>query len=126
MTVSTWKKKIREACRQAGTWQSCFAPLADQLAETLAQRDEARDRFRNEDGELLVEQASGKGYRLEKNPMLQLIGDLDRDALAMMRELGLTPRAMRQIKGSVDVEAPVRPAGGTVLELVQSRHKKDA
>lgn len=126
MTVKTWQKKIREACRQAGTWQSCFGPLADQLAETLAQRDEAREKFREEDGELLVEQASGKGYRLEPNPLLQLVSSLDQAALAMMRELGLTPRSMRQIKGSVEPEEPAKPAGGTVLELVQSRHRKEA
>ena len=91
MTAKTWTKKIKDACAQAGTWQPFFAPLAEQLAETLAQRDEARARFREEDGELLVEQASGKGFRLEKNPMLQLISDLDRDALSIQTFISLLP-----------------------------------
>lgn len=126
MTAKTWQKKLREACEQAGTWQPHFGLLVDQLAETLAQRDEARAQFRDAEddlGDLLVEQSAGKGYRWEKNPILQLISDLDRDALAMLRELGLTPMAQRRLRGPAGLETPKAPAEDNVLAFVRAKHR---
>lgn len=38
---------------------------------------------------------------LEQNPMLRLINDLNRDALAYWRDLGLTPAGYRKLNADV-------------------------
>lgn len=95
MTAKSWEKRIRTACENAGTYKNCFDSVIETLAQIMAERDEAKKTY---DGNPVVEHTNqGGNTNLVQNPALRLINDLNRDALAYWRELGLTPKGLRQI-----------------------------
>lgn len=95
MTARRWKKIIKAACESAGTYREYFDHVIDSLAQTLEKRDEAAEHY---DGHPIVEHTNSHGEtNLVKNPALMMWADLNRDALAYWRELGLTPKGLRQI-----------------------------
>lgn len=68
------------------------------LAGILEKRDVAQKAFDDSGGEILVEHTNVKGNaNLEQHPMIRLINDLNRDALAYWRDLGLTPAGLKRI-----------------------------
>ena len=98
MKKGAWKRKITTACRAAGTFRDYFVPVIDTLASILERRDEANDMFKASGGEVLVEHTNKGGATfLEQNPALRLVNDLNRDALAYWRDLGLTPAGLKKI-----------------------------
>ena len=98
MTKGGWKKKIKQACVAAGTWKDCFDPVADTLADILARRDETQKLFKNSGGNPVVTHTNkGGSTNIVQNPMLRLVNELNRDALAYWRDLGLTPAGLRKI-----------------------------
>ena len=95
MTAKGWTKKIRKATRDAGTYKPCFNSVIDTLADILARRDEAREAY---DGNPVIEHTNKAGNtNLEQNPILRMVNDLNRDALAYWKELGLTPAGLKRI-----------------------------
>lgn len=95
MTAKSWEKRIRTACENAGTYKDCFNSVIETLSQIMEERDQARAAY---NGEPIVEHTNkGGNTNLEQNPALRLINDLNRDALAYWRELGLTPKGLRQI-----------------------------
>lgn len=114
MKKATWKNRITEACRAAGTYRDFFLPVIDTLAGILEKRDEAQDMFTKSGGNILVKHTNkGGATNIEQNPALRLINDLNRDALAYWRELGLTPAGLKKI----DEEA-MKPKKQNSLEKV--------
>lgn len=104
-TKSTWKKRIKAACEKAGTYQPCFDHVIDTLAEILTKRDAAEKTFIDGGSFVLVKHTNKNGaVNLEQNPAVRLINDLNRDALAYWRDLGLTPAGLKRIneKGKTD------------------------
>ena len=98
MDVKQWKTKIRKACREAGTYRTCFDAAIDTLADILARRDEAQELFEESGRAILVEHTNKAGAtNIEQNPAIRLINDLNRDALAYWRDLGLTPAGLKKI-----------------------------
>lgn len=98
MTQAEWKEKITDACRQAGTFREFFVPVIDTLAGILEKRDNAQEMFERLGGEVLVRHTNkGGATNIEQNPVLRLINDLNRDALAYWRDLGLTPAGLKRI-----------------------------
>lgn len=98
MTQRQWKKKIKEACTAAGTYRPFFNAVIDTLAGILERRDLAEKSFEEMGGEMIVEHTNKSGStNLEQNPALRLINDLNRDALAYWRDLGLTPSGLKKI-----------------------------
>ena len=98
MKKATWKNRITEACRAAGTYRDFFLPVIDTLAGILEKRDEAQDMFAKSGGNILVKHTNkGGATNIEQNPALRLINDLNRDALAYWRDLGLTPAGLKKI-----------------------------
>lgn len=98
MKAATWKKKIIESCRAAGTYREFFMPVVDTLADILEKRDNAQDAFAKLGGNTIVVHTNKAGAQnLEQNPALRLINDLNRDALAYWRDLGLTPAGLKKI-----------------------------
>ena len=78
-----------------GTYQKSFDAVIDTLAGILENRDRALEEF---DGEMIVEHTNKSGAtNMEQNPLLRLINDLNRDALAYWRDLGLTPAGLKRI-----------------------------
>lgn len=114
MKKATWKNRITEACRAAGTYRDFFLPVIDTLAGILEKRDEAQEMFKNSGGNILVKHTNkGGATNIEQNPALRLINDLNRDALAYWRDLGLTPAGLKKI----DEEA-MKPKKQNSLEKV--------
>lgn len=93
----TWTNKIKKACEDAGTYKPYFDSVIDTLASILEKRDEAEKMM---EGEQVIVEHTNKGgnTNLEQHPAVRLINDLNRDALAYWRDLGLTPKGLKTIR----------------------------
>ena len=98
MTAKTWAKRIKEATISAGTYRDFFDPVISTLAGILERRDMAEQIFKENGCVVIVEHTNKSGAtNKEQNPVLRLINDLNRDALAYWRDLGLTPAGLKRI-----------------------------
>ena len=98
MNKKTWKRRVTEACKSAGTYKPYFEPVIETLADILEKRDEAQEVFETSGGSVVVRHTNKAGAtNVEQNPVLRLINDLNRDALAYWRDLGLTPAGLRKL-----------------------------
>lgn len=98
MKKETWMKRIRKACREAGTYREYFEPVISTLAETLETRDKVR-KYYEESGALPIVMRTNKGghSNMEKNPILVIYDDMNNTALSYWKELGLTPKGLKAI-----------------------------
>ena len=98
MTKLRWRNVIKKASKSAGTYQPFFDSVIDTLSGILERRDMALAEFERTGGEILVEHHTKTGaVNLEQNPAIRLVNDLNRDALAYWRDLGLTPAGLKKI-----------------------------
>ena len=99
MDRNEWENRIKGSCEAAGTYRPYFDDVIHTLAEILERRDEAQKQFEESGSQVLVEHvnARGGGINLEQNPALRAINDMNRDALAYWRDLGLTPAGLKKI-----------------------------
>ncbi|MBR5299125.1 MAG: P27 family phage terminase small subunit [Bacteroidales bacterium] len=98
MTKKAWITKIKKACKDAGTYKPFFDSVIDTLAGIMEERDQASEAFNKTGGAVIVKHTNkGGATNLEQNPALRLVNDLNRDALAYWRELGLTPAGLKRI-----------------------------
>ena len=95
---SAWVERITASALSAGTYRPYFDDVIDTLADILERRDAARALFDESGGNIIVGHTNKAGAtNNEQNPILRLLNDLNRDALAYWRELGLTPAGLRRI-----------------------------
>jgi len=93
-----WVVRIRTCCQQAGTYREYFEDVIATLADILERRDIARELFDASGGNVLVDHTNKAGAtNSEQNPVLRMVNDLNRDALAYWRDLGLTPAGLKRI-----------------------------
>lgn len=98
MNKSDWKNRITESCKSAGTYRAFFDDTIETLAGILERRDLALETFEKTGGNVIVKHTNkGGSTNLEQNPALRLVNDLNRDALAYWKELGLTPAGLKRI-----------------------------
>lgn len=98
MDKKLWKNKIKNAAKKAGTYQPFFDSVIDTLADILARRDDALNVFEKTGGNCVITHTNKGGNQyIEQNPILRLANDLNRDALAYWRDLGLTPAGLKKI-----------------------------
>lgn len=98
MNKAEWKNRIIEAAQGVGTYQEPFDAVIDTLAGILEKRDTAQELFNKAGGQVIVKHTNkGGATNLELNPALRVINDLNRDALAYWRDLGLTPAGLKKI-----------------------------
>ena len=98
MDRKKWVTRIKEVSKAAGTYHEYFDPVIDTLASILERRDKAEELFVKEGEEVIVEHTNkGGATNMEQNPILRLINDLNRDALAYWRDLGLTPAGLKKL-----------------------------
>ena len=98
MDKSAWVERITASAVSAGTYRPFFDDVIDTLAYILERRDIARELFAESDGNVMVMHTNKAGAsNLEQNPILRLINDYNRDALAYWRDLGLTPAGLKRI-----------------------------
>lgn len=101
MEKEIWKDKIVEACKEAGTYQPFYNQMIDTLASILEKRDNAEENF-DKLGRQTVLKHTNKGgaTNIVKNPALVVIMDLNSQALAYWRDLGLTPSGLKRLNAS--------------------------
>lgn len=125
MNKEGWKKRIEEACNSAGTYRREFDSVIDTLAGIMEKRDAAEMAFEAGGSEVIVEHTNkGGAVNIEQNPIIRLINDLNRDALAYWRDLGLTPAGLKRINEMAvkttekesALEAALKKIGGQELE----------
>ncbi len=98
MVAKDWKRKIKAACKDAGTYAEHFDSAIETLADILEKRDLALETFEALGGEPIVEHTNTHGStNLSKHPALALWDDLNKTALTYWRELGLTPAGLKKI-----------------------------
>lgn len=98
MTKNDWKNRIKSSCESAGTYRAFFDDTIETLAGILERRDLALEAFEKTGGNVIVKHTNkGGSTNLEQNPALRLVNDLNRDALAYWKELGLTPAGLKRI-----------------------------
>lgn len=119
MTRSKWTARIRAACEQAGTYKPFADDIIETLADMLARRDQYRALFKRSGGEALLMHINKAGAQnLEKNPALRMIDEINRDALAYWRDLGLTPAAWRRLNtGPAEPAAPADPLAKAIQAI---------
>ena len=106
MTKRKWAEKIRACCREAGTYKPCFDDAVETLAGILERRDKAaKEPLFDGDGKV----TSGA----------KLVNELNRDALAYWRDLGLTPSGLKKInEAAVQKKEPDDPLAAALGKLV--------
>ncbi|MCI8374850.1 MAG: P27 family phage terminase small subunit [Lachnospiraceae bacterium] len=98
MKKSSWVKKIKKACEEAGTYRPYFDHTILTLAEILEKRDDAAQAYKDYGSIPLIEYTNkGGATNLVKNPAIILWDDLNKSALAYWRDLGLTPAGLKKI-----------------------------
>ena len=109
MKKNAWKKKIKQACEEAGTYEDFFDLAIEQLSLIMETRDEALKQYKASGGNPVVAHTNkGGATNIVKNPALQVINECNQQALAYWRDLGLTPKGFRMIQG----EAGGKKKGG--------------
>lgn len=122
MTKEEWKTSIVDAAVAAGTYQEYFDAVIDTLAGILDKRDKAQALFEASGENVLIKHTNkGGATNIEQNPVLRLINDLNRDALAYWRDLGLTPAGYKRLNVEA-AQAKNKPDG---LEKILSKLMTD-
>ena len=112
---ATWKKRIKAACEKNGTYQPSFDYTIETLADILVKRDAAERKFEDTGAKLVVAHTNkGGATNAVQNPLLRIINDLNRDALAYWRDLGLTPAGLKRIN-----DKAAKHTGATVESILE-------
>jgi hypothetical protein len=95
MKREEWEQNIRQACESVGTYKQSFDAMIKTLSCILETRDETFEAY---DGTPIIEHTNSHGEtNTAKNPALMLWNDLNTQALAYWRGLGLTPAGLKRI-----------------------------
>ena len=98
LDAKKWKRKIIEQMKKVDTYQDAFMPTIEALAKLLERRDSVYDEFIEDGAASLIEKISDRGaVNRVVNPLLTLWKDLNAQALAYWRDLGLTPAGLKRI-----------------------------
>lgn len=117
MKKSAWKKKIKRACTEAGTYAPYFDSVIDTLAGIMETRDDAAEKYTASGGQSVVMHTNkGGNTNIVKNPALVVVDDLNKTALAYWRDLGLTPAGLKRINESALKDGQNKNTLGSVLK----------
>ena len=98
MKALQWKRKIIQQCKDVDTYQDAFLGAISTLSSLLERRDQAYAEFVAGGCQTMVERVSDRGAVNQSiNPLLRLWQELNRDALAYWRDLGLTPAGYKRL-----------------------------
>ncbi len=117
MNAAGWKRKIRAACRDAGTYRPYFESVISILAGIMELRDTAAAKFLESGSEIVVERTNKSGaVNTVKNPALVAILDCNAQALQYWKELGLTPAGLKRLNDAAMKEPENKDTFASVLE----------
>jgi len=122
MARKTTREKIYiEQLQALGIYDPAFDPEIKQLAELDRRRTRARKAWSD------TAPAGGKPSFLD--PHYQVLQQIERDILVHREALGLTPKALRRLKGAYyetvrvgELAEEPAPASVTVLDLVREKY----
>lgn len=121
MKKETWKKKIREACMAAGTYKEYFELVIDELSGILERRDTAAEEYDKDPRPVIEYTNKAEATNTVKNPLLMLIDDMNKTAMAYWRDLGLTPAGLRKINEKTFREEEEKAGNGLLDRLLEMR-----
>ena len=105
MTAKKWENEVRAQAKAVGTYREAYEPVIVTLATVLEQRDRAYADYIEDGARTTIEKESDRGAKnVGINPKLRAWQDLNAQALAYWRDLGLTPAALKKITGEVKKE----------------------
>lgn len=103
MTRKQWKTRIKKACNEAGTYHPSFETAIDTLAGILEMRDQAEQDYIDGGCEAVIEHTNKNGaVNIIKNPAFAVVESCNQDALAYLRDLGLTAKGLKSIGLNID------------------------
>lgn len=98
MRKEEWKETIKQACIDAGTYQPFFESVIDTLAQVMENRDDAHSQYiASGSHPTIIHTNKAKEQNVVKNPILVMENELNAQALAYWRDLGLTPAGLKKI-----------------------------
>ena len=115
MKKNDWKKKIKQASEEAGTYKDYFDAVIDTLAGILEKRDVAADAL-NAPGATLT------ASDIHRNPMVVIWNDLNKSALAYWKELGLTPAGLKKLNEDTFVK---RQKASSLMDLLKKSKEEE-
>lgn len=118
MNKEDWKKEIKRACEEAETYKPFFDNVIDTLASILEKRDKAQEQFEITGGNPTITYTNkAKETNIIKNPVLVVVNELNRDALAYWKELCLTPSALKKVNEEALKDKKVSTLATVLKEL---------
>ena len=104
MDKDKWCDRIKQNTEQVRTYRPAFDDIIEALAAILEQRDYVMKCYKESGGEPVITHTNKAGAdNLAKNPYLTLWADLNTQALAYWRDLGLTPSGLRKLSNETIV-----------------------
>lgn len=111
MEKAEWMRKIKAACKKAGTYQPQFTYIIETLAQIMEDRDKVHEQYISTGSHpTIIHTNKAKEQNVVKNPMLVMELDLNAQALAYWRDLGLTPAGLKKL--NAEVVKDQKSAGG--------------
>lgn len=102
MKKEEWKIEIEKACKEAGTYQPFFNAVIDTLSQIMEARDNAHEQYVSSGAApTIIHTNKAKEKNVVKNPILIMENELNTQALAYWRDLGLTPKGLRTLSSEM-------------------------
>lgn len=102
MKKEEWQAIIKSACEDAGTYRPFFDSVIDTLSCILEKRDDAEGKYWASGGNpVIMHTNKAKETNIVKNPILMMLNDLNAQALAYWRDLGLTPAGYKKLNADL-------------------------
>ncbi len=117
MNKKEWYEKIKHACEDAGTYQAYFESVIDTLAQIMENRDVAHEQYiASGSNPTIIHINKAKEKNVVKNPILVMENELNAQALAYWRDLGLTPSGLKKISSEGIVKVQTSSSLEKILE----------
>lgn len=118
MKAAAWEKSIIKQCEAVGTMKPAFKSVISTLADILEQRDAVYQQYIREGSKMVIERVSDRGaVNSAKNPLYVIWNELNTQALAYWRDLGLTPKGLKAISDTITKEEKEDPLDAVLKKL---------
>lgn len=106
-TEKGFRNKIREDLNASGLYREEFERVIWRLAELYVRMQKTRALYRETGGDPIITSVNKAGAEYyTKNPYLQELDFLQKTALELEKELGLTPAALKKINEAAMLAVP--------------------
>ena len=106
-TEKGFRNKIREDLNASGLYREEFERVIWRLAELYVRMQKTRALYRETGGDPIITSTNKAGAQYyTKNPYLQELDFLQKTALELEKELGLTPAALKKINEAAMLAVP--------------------